>query len=252
MNLYINMPIIINNNIDKHNISSKYYNDICYKYTSDKGTDITLNDRKNIFIDNDMNVCEENCKFEDYDLINKNAKCSCGIKTDLKLYSQIKKNPTLLLIGFKNIKNIINLKILKCYNILFNGLLKNIGFYIILFVIIFHILAVIIFYKRDYIKLKNIIRNINNITNLKKNTKLTKNNSKKNKKINSKNQIKSNGKNVVKEMGGKKSEKKLDGKNDTKKMNEKKNKKDGKNDTKKLNKKKHKLKPAAPIKKKQK
>ena len=33
MHLYINIPIIINNNIDKYNISSRYYNDICYKDT---------------------------------------------------------------------------------------------------------------------------------------------------------------------------------------------------------------------------
>ena len=170
MNIIINIPIIINNNIDKYNISSKYYNDICYKDTSNKGTDITLNDRKNIFIDNDMNICEENCIFESYDINNKNAKCSCKIKTNLQLYSQIKKNTTLLLIGFKNIKNIINLNILKCYNTLFNinGISNNIGSYIILSVILFYFISIIIFYKKDYIIIKNNISNIiNNISNLK-------------------------------------------------------------------------------------
>ena len=29
-----------------------FYNDICYTYTNSKGTDVTLNDRKNEYINN--------------------------------------------------------------------------------------------------------------------------------------------------------------------------------------------------------
>ena len=43
----ISVPIIIAEDIDKLNISSGYYNDICYISTSDNGTDIILKDRKN-------------------------------------------------------------------------------------------------------------------------------------------------------------------------------------------------------------
>ena len=39
------IPIEINENIDKFNISSGYYNDICYTTTSEDGTDIVLKDR---------------------------------------------------------------------------------------------------------------------------------------------------------------------------------------------------------------
>ena len=49
----INIPYEINGNIDKYNTSSGYFNDICYTSTSNDGTDISLNDRKNEYIDGD-------------------------------------------------------------------------------------------------------------------------------------------------------------------------------------------------------
>ena len=33
-------------NIFKYNASDQYYNDVCYIYTTEDGTDITLTDRK--------------------------------------------------------------------------------------------------------------------------------------------------------------------------------------------------------------
>ena len=42
------LPCIIeDNNTFKYNISSEYYNDICYSYTTEVGTDIILSDRRN-------------------------------------------------------------------------------------------------------------------------------------------------------------------------------------------------------------
>ena len=54
-------------NLEKYNSSSDYYTDICSTTTSESGTDITLNDRKNDFIDNNLTLCEEDCDLEDYD-----------------------------------------------------------------------------------------------------------------------------------------------------------------------------------------
>ena len=158
LKIEIHIPIMINEkNIDKYNISSNYYKDICYKITSENGTDITLNDRKNEFIDKDMNACEENCVFKKYDKDINKALCSCKIKTNFNLFSQVRKNSTLLLIGFKDIKNRINLKIMKCYYTLFkiSGLSKNIGSYITFSIILFHFISIIIFYKIEFSKIKN-------------------------------------------------------------------------------------------------
>ena len=171
-NIKINIGVqtILNEKeIDKHNISSNYYNDICQKSKSEYDTDITLNDRKEVFLDNDMNACEENCKFEKYEIDRNRALCSCNVKTYFKLFSEVEKNKELLLIGFKSIKNTINLNIIKCYYILFNieGIAKNIGSYIILSTILFYLISIIIFYTREYFIIKNKISEIvYSITNL--------------------------------------------------------------------------------------
>ena len=46
-NILIYLPFKMNENKDKYNKSSGYYNDICYTTTSKDGTDIILKDRKN-------------------------------------------------------------------------------------------------------------------------------------------------------------------------------------------------------------
>ena len=171
--IYIYIPIMINEeDKDKYNISSNYFKDICYKSKSENGTDILINDRKEEYINKDMNACEENCEFTKYDIYIKKAVCSCNTKTIFRLFSEVSKNKTLLLKGFKDIKNIMNLNIMKCYYILFSidGILYNIGFYIISSIILLYFICIILFYKIDYPKLKKQISDIiNAIRNLNKN-----------------------------------------------------------------------------------
>ena len=57
----------ISDTLDKYNPKSNYYNNICSKTTSESGTDISLNDRRNEFIENNMSLCEENCDLVEYD-----------------------------------------------------------------------------------------------------------------------------------------------------------------------------------------
>ena len=76
----LSIPIVINESLDKLNSSSGYYNDICYVATSDSGTDISLEDRKKEFINNNKTVCQEDCDFADYDYSRQKAKCSCKVK----------------------------------------------------------------------------------------------------------------------------------------------------------------------------
>ena len=71
----ISIPIVINDDLDKYNSSSGYYNDICYTTTSDDGTDILLKDRQNEFINKDKVVCQEGCDFSEYDYDTLVAKC---------------------------------------------------------------------------------------------------------------------------------------------------------------------------------
>ena len=114
------IPVNISENIEKHNPKSDYYNDICSKTTSGNGTDIILKDRRNEFIDKNMSLCEDNCEFINYVNKNKKVKCECRVKTFLSFVDEIKFDKKNLVKNFKNIKNIGNFNIMKCYKIVFN------------------------------------------------------------------------------------------------------------------------------------
>ena len=153
-------PVNNVDNIDKLNSSSGYYNDFCYTSTSDSGTDITLNDRKNEYTS--IAVCQDDCNFVDYNYTTKKAKCSCQAKKSSNSFADMKINRNKLLDNFKNIKNIINFNLLVCVDVLFSkkGLSKNIGFFIINAIILFHIIALFIFYFKGFDFLKNKIKDI--------------------------------------------------------------------------------------------
>ena len=91
----ISIKVKINDLFDKYNPKSDYYNDVCSSATSESGTDISLKDRKNEFIDNNMSLCEENCDLIEYNITKQKAKCSCDIKLnilenfDIKLIKKI-------------------------------------------------------------------------------------------------------------------------------------------------------------------
>ena len=167
----VSIPVSIDESeIDKHNSSSSFYNDICYTYTSENGTDITLTDRKNEFVKNNYTLCEENCEFTGYDHNTTKALCSCLIKIKLPLISEISIDKNRLYDSFTDYKNIANMNVMKCYYVLFNkkGILNNIGCYILIPIILLHFICVIIFYLKDSKIIKN---QINEIIDAKKNLK---------------------------------------------------------------------------------
>ena len=150
MKVDISIPVNINeNNLDKYNKSSEYYNDICSKTTSDNGTDIPLSDRKNIFVDNNLTLCEEDCGLAHYNTTTKKAKCSCLVKISLPLIDEIKFDKDKLYKSFTDIKNFANINLLKCYkNVLNLDSLKKIFWSLFLYTvitIIFYLLVFILF-----------------------------------------------------------------------------------------------------------
>ena len=159
------IPIDLNNeNLDKYNSSSDYYNSMCYKATSDTGTDINLIDRKNEFIEKNMSICQESCFFSEYDYDNKRAKCSCNIKETYSSLKEIKFDKSKLFNNFIDVKNIGNIAILPCYKVLFckEGIIKNYGSYFIIFIFLLHIILIILFFaKRHFEKIKFKINDIN-------------------------------------------------------------------------------------------
>ena len=148
----ISIPIILNDTLDKYDKNSIYYNDICSTTTSKIGTDISLKDRKNEFIDNNMTICEENCIIKNYDNKLKKVKCSCEIKINIPLIDEIKFDKDELLKRFKDISTIANIKLLKCFKSVFkpNSIIKNYGFYIFAFIHITFYICIALFYFKFY------------------------------------------------------------------------------------------------------
>ena len=135
------------NEIEKYNMSSDLYNDLCYTLTSDAGTDKPLQVRRDEFINNNLSICEEDCIFSEYDDKNKKAVCSCAIKIELPLISTIKVNKEIMVSNFKHIKNIANFNVLKCNHLLFNkeNIFKNSANFITIIVFFLSIITIYFF-----------------------------------------------------------------------------------------------------------
>ena len=160
----LNIPVSIDEaEIDKYDPNSDYYNDDCYAYTTENGTDIILNDRKNEYIDNNLSLCENNCTFNGYDSKTKKAICECETKIEINLISNIISDENLLSNNFNTSENSkTNIGAMKCVSLLFskNGLITNIGSYILFFVLAFFAVSVFIFYKCGYHLIEDNIREI--------------------------------------------------------------------------------------------
>jgi len=165
LKIEISLPVFINEEeLYKHDPSSDYYNDKCYSYESDNGTDLTLSDRQNEYANNNLTICEVNCDLINYDIETKYATCNCDIKSDINIDSEEGIDKDKLLNSFLDIKSMMNLDILKCYYTLFtkDGIINNIGSYILLATILIFIISLIIFISKGY---NSLIRQINLIIN---------------------------------------------------------------------------------------
>ena len=159
--------IIDENEEFKYNLSSEYYNDICYTYSTENGSDIILSDRRNEYIDNNMSLCENNCEYGGYKSNIKKSLCECEVKTKFSEIFDIDKEE--LLKKFININENTNFKIMKCFKELFTpeGLIKNIATYIIFSIILANISCTILFIKKGKLFLFKIIEaNTGNNQNL--------------------------------------------------------------------------------------
>ena len=153
------VSLLINANItggeDMYNKNSGYYNDICYTFTSGSGTDLTLTDRQDEFANNNQSLCEEGCEFVRYHYDTKQAECSCDVKTNVPLVSEIEVDKDKLY-NFIDIKKLINFDVMKCYKLLLSidGIKGNIGFFVFFPSFLMYFIAIIVFYVKDFKKLK--------------------------------------------------------------------------------------------------
>ena len=154
----LNIPASIDeNNLFKYEPESGFYNDNCFSYTTEDGTDIILNDRKKEFNDNNLSLCEINCEYNGYNIDSKQSSCECVIKNKMDYISDIIDDPNKL----SNVFDInetsstfgsSNIITMKCTKALFSkdGLINNISSYILFIFIFIFLLSIILFIKCGY------------------------------------------------------------------------------------------------------
>ena len=157
MKIQYNIPIIINeNDVDKYDPDSSFYNDECNTYSNENGVDMTLYDRKYEYNKNNMSLCEKGCEYILYNLTTKKVKCDCNIKKAINYQRNDEINPRDLFnkIEYNN-KEISNIKVTRCFNASKEQIEKNSGFYLLFFILIIYIIIFIIFCIKGYNMLEN-------------------------------------------------------------------------------------------------
>ena len=144
------IPVSIDeNNLFKYDPNSEYYTNECFTYTSDNGTDIILNDRKEEYISNNLSLCENNCVYNEYNINSKKVSCECEIKSNDFTIESISEEKNILANNLTFSNSTSNIVAMKCIYTLFtkDGLLTNYGSYIILLIIIIFIILIILYFK---------------------------------------------------------------------------------------------------------
>jgi len=156
IDIFLGFPVNISEeNLDLYDGNSDFYSDICYSYTNENGTDVTLSDRRNEYEKNNISLCEENCNYAGYNKKTGSIQCSCSVKISIPSISDIKIDKKKLY-KFMDIKTIVNFKIMKCYNAFLSkkGIIKNIGFYCFIPAFLMFMISIILTYKKEFQLLK--------------------------------------------------------------------------------------------------
>ena len=161
LNLNVPTEIINESTLYKYDPNSNYYIDECNSSSLELDYDMILSDRQNYFIANNLSICENNCVFKEYDTETKKSLCVCNIKTNSSFISELFDKKDLFFSKFYiSDKGLIHL--LKCTPTLLSkeGLIKNIPFYIHILLFISLLICCILFFKKGYKSLTNIIQSI--------------------------------------------------------------------------------------------
>ena len=153
------LPIEMEDDLNKLNTSSDYFNSICYTTKSDSGTDMPLKDRQKEFVEGNKTVCQEDCLFADYNYTTLQANCSCIVKESSNKFENMNINKTKLYANFDNTNNkkeFTNLGITSC-NVLSSkeNIKSNSGFFILLVILVILIIIFILFCTKGYNSLEN-------------------------------------------------------------------------------------------------
>ena len=144
------------------NSSSEFYIDNCNQFTTAKGNDVFLEERKIDYYP-DMTLCEDGCIFVKYNNDTKKITCQCNVKNSTDNYENVVfvKNPVDEKFNKKNFLE--NLQSMKCISKIFKpeNLKKNPGFFIMIFFVLLFILSGILYFIfGGFLQMKNSIKEI--------------------------------------------------------------------------------------------
>ena len=184
INLNISKDLYEKYKIDVYRTNDSFFNNFCMNYTSDKNTDLTLGQRRNIYFQN-VSFCDSNCTYIEVNYTNNMAICACEVKDGIMNDDLLKGGNDIMpskSFTYDNTISFLNYKVFKCYNEVFNidRLKKNIGNYISISIILFYTFCLIHFCKN---KKRNVMLYFQQIKLMIKNKKLKEENDK-NKEIN--------------------------------------------------------------------
>ena len=128
-------------NIDVYKTNDSFFNDFCMNYTSDKNTDLTLNQRRNYFYQN-VSFCDSNCTYVQVNYTSSTAICACEVKDGIMNDGRLSggEEHSYHQFNYDDIESLINYKIFKCYKEVFNirRLKYNVGNYASIIIFVFY------------------------------------------------------------------------------------------------------------------
>ena len=138
---------------------NEFYTDICYHYNSPNGKDLPPKERLRIFYPN-ITICDVGCTNKGVDPATKESICECKFNNILN--NDILEENALIKGTVGEIKDLIknsNLDVLQCYKDVFKKeyILKNVGGFIIMAILLLEIIFAIIFFALDMSKIRKYI-----------------------------------------------------------------------------------------------
>jgi len=119
IDLYLDLQ---NYGYDLFNPNDSFYQDICARYTTENGTDIILSDRKKYFFNDTETSCQKGCEYSKYNLEKKQVKCECNIipENNIEPEKENKFSGKMLYESFYDVLKLSNVRVLKCFKLVFS------------------------------------------------------------------------------------------------------------------------------------
>lgn len=140
---YEQISRLYNSGIDVFDSQHSFFNERCFNFTSDDGTDVPLLDRRNDYYQN-VSLCASGCTYSGINIETFTVNCTCSI------LEEEEKNEDNFYSSFSRSISEANFEVVKCYQAVFNSdiIFKNIGSYIMFGMFIIHVVNFILFLSR--------------------------------------------------------------------------------------------------------